>query len=163
RAERVAIPLRRSDRRRPGIGLHVGHRARSPGVAGRAGAAGKRLRRRHRARERHPPAAAVRHPEEGIRRIHRRAGAGARRDSGESRVKKAEVRSQKAEVNKVALAYSGGLDTSVIIPWLKENYGCEVVAIAVDVGQAEETSGLEEKAYKTGACDFYLIDAREEF
>src|SRR5918997_1850418 len=64
---------------------------------------------------------------------------------------------------KVALAYSGGLDTSIIIPWLKENYGCEVVAIAVDVGQAEETSGLAPKAYNTGACDFYLVDAKEEF
>jgi len=64
---------------------------------------------------------------------------------------------------KVALAYSGGLDTSIIIPWLKENYGCEVVAVAVDVGQAEETDGLAEKAYRTGACDFHLIDAREEF
>ena len=64
---------------------------------------------------------------------------------------------------KVALAYSGGLDTSIIIPWLKENYGCEVVAVAVDVGQAEETAGLSEKAYQTGACDFHLIDAREEF
>jgi argininosuccinate synthase len=63
----------------------------------------------------------------------------------------------------VALAYSGGLDTSIIIPWLKENYGCEVVAVAVDVGQAEETAGLAEKAYRTGACDFYLIDAKEEF
>ncbi|HET7711259.1 MAG TPA: argininosuccinate synthase [Thermoanaerobaculia bacterium] len=66
-------------------------------------------------------------------------------------------------MKKVALAYSGGLDTSIIIPWLKENYGCEVVAVAVDVGQQEETSGLEEKAYRTGACDFYLIDAKEEF
>ncbi len=64
---------------------------------------------------------------------------------------------------KVALAYSGGLDTSVIIPWLKETYGCEVVAVAVDVGQAEETSGLAEKAYRTGASEFYLIDAKEEF
>ncbi len=64
---------------------------------------------------------------------------------------------------KVALAYSGGLDTSIIIPWLKENYGCEVVAVAVDVGQAEETSGLAEKAYSTGACEFYLVDAKEEF
>lgn len=64
---------------------------------------------------------------------------------------------------KVALAYSGGLDTSIIIPWLKENYGCEVVAVAVDVGQAEETSGLAEKAHRTGACDFHLIDAKEEF
>src|SRR5450755_2377393 len=64
---------------------------------------------------------------------------------------------------KVALAYSGGLDTSVIIPWLKENYGCEVVAVAVDVGQAEETAGLEEKAKKTGASEFFLIDAKDEF
>ena len=66
-------------------------------------------------------------------------------------------------VKKVALAYSGGLDTSIIIPWLKENYGCEVVAVAVDVGQQEETSGLAEKAYRTGACDFHLVDAKEEF
>jgi len=66
-------------------------------------------------------------------------------------------------ITKVCLAYSGGLDTSVIIPWLKENYGCEVVAVAVDVGQAEETAGLAEKAYRTGACEFYLIDAKEEF
>jgi argininosuccinate synthase len=64
---------------------------------------------------------------------------------------------------RVALAYSGGLDTSIIIPWLKENYGCEVVAVAVDVGQAEETAGLAEKAYRTGAADFHLIDAKEEF
>ena len=67
------------------------------------------------------------------------------------------------KIKKVALAYSGGLDTSIIIPWLKENYGCDVVAVAVDVGQAEETSGLAEKAYRTGACDFHLIDAKEEF
>ena len=70
---------------------------------------------------------------------------------------------KKKSAKKVALAYSGGLDTSVIIPWLKENYGCEVVAVAVDVGQAEETDGLEAKARKTGAVDFHLIDAREEF
>lgn len=67
------------------------------------------------------------------------------------------------KARKVALAYSGGLDTSVIIPWLKENYGCEVVAVAVDVGQAEETSGLAEKAYRTGAIGFHLVDAKEEF
>jgi argininosuccinate synthase len=67
------------------------------------------------------------------------------------------------KIKKAALAYSGGLDTSIIIPWLKENYGCEVVAVAVDVGQAEETAGLKEKALATGACDFHLIDAREEF
>jgi argininosuccinate synthase len=66
-------------------------------------------------------------------------------------------------VKKVALAYSGGLDTSLIISWLKENYGCEVVAVAVDVGQAEETTGLAQKAYNTGAIDFHLVDAKEEF
>jgi argininosuccinate synthase len=67
------------------------------------------------------------------------------------------------QVKKVALAYSGGLDTSIIIPWLKENYGCDVVAVAVDVGQQEETAGLADKAYRTGASDFYLIEAKEEF
>ncbi|HEY0590291.1 MAG TPA: argininosuccinate synthase domain-containing protein, partial [Thermoanaerobaculia bacterium] len=69
----------------------------------------------------------------------------------------------KKAVKKAALAYSGGLDTSIIIAWLKENYGCEVVAVAVDVGQAEETAGLREKALATGACDFHLVDAVEEF
>ncbi len=69
----------------------------------------------------------------------------------------------KPKIRKACLAYSGGLDTSVIIPWLKENYGCEVVAVAVDVGQAEETSGLEEKAKKTGASEFRLVDAKDEF
>ena len=64
---------------------------------------------------------------------------------------------------KVALAYSGGLDTSIIIPWLRETYGCEVVAVAVDVGQREETDGLAEKAIATGAGAFRLIDAKEEF
>src|SRR5262245_32894956 len=66
-------------------------------------------------------------------------------------------------LNKVALAYSGGLDTSIIIPWLRETYGCEVVAVAVDVGQREETAGLEEKALAPGARAFRLVDAREEF
>ena len=49
------------------------------------------------------------------------------------------------------LAYSGGLDTSIIIPWLKENYGCEVVAVSANVGQADELEGLEAKALATGA------------
>ena len=66
-------------------------------------------------------------------------------------------------VRRAALAYSGGLDTSIIIPWLEENYGCEVVAVAVDVGQQEETRGLAEKARRTGAADFVLVDARDEF
>lgn len=69
----------------------------------------------------------------------------------------------KNKFKKVALAYSGGLDTSIIIPWLVENYNCEVVAVAVDVGQKESTAGLAEKAYKTGAVEFHLVDAREEF
>ena len=65
---------------------------------------------------------------------------------------------------KVALAYSGGLDTSVIIPWLKENYGCEVVAVCGDIGQgSDELSGLEEKARRTGAADVHIEDLREEF
>ncbi len=65
---------------------------------------------------------------------------------------------------KVALAYSGGLDTSIIIPWLKENYGCEVVAVCGNIGQGdEELAGLEEKARKTGASEVYVEDLREEF
>jgi len=66
-------------------------------------------------------------------------------------------------VKKVVLAYSGGLDTSVIIPWLKENYGCEVIAYAADVGQGEELAPLREKAFKTGAGKFYLEDLRLPF
>jgi argininosuccinate synthase len=66
-------------------------------------------------------------------------------------------------VKRVALAYSGGLDTSIIIPWLKENYHCEVVAIAADVGQAEELDGLREKAIATGAAEIYIEDLRHEF
>ena len=65
---------------------------------------------------------------------------------------------------KVALAYSGGLDTSVIIPWLRENYQCEVVAVCGDIGQGgDELTGLEEKARKTGASEVYVADMREEF
>jgi argininosuccinate synthase len=65
---------------------------------------------------------------------------------------------------KVALAYSGGLDTSIIIPWLKEHYQCEVVAVCGDIGQGgEELDGLREKALKTGASEVYVEDMREEF
>jgi argininosuccinate synthase len=65
---------------------------------------------------------------------------------------------------KVALAYSGGLDTSIIIPWLKENYGCEVVAVCGDIGQGgDELTGLEAKARKTGASEVQIADMREEF
>jgi argininosuccinate synthase len=67
------------------------------------------------------------------------------------------------KVDKVVLAYSGGLDTSVILKWLKESYGCEVICFAADVGQAEELGGLEEKAYATGASKLYVEDLREEF
>jgi len=67
------------------------------------------------------------------------------------------------KVNKVVLAYSGGLDTSIIVPWLRENYGCEVVCYCADIGQAEETSGLEEKARASGASKCYIEDLREEF
>lgn len=65
--------------------------------------------------------------------------------------------------NKVVLAYSGGLDTSIIIPWLKENYGCEVIAVSADVGQGTELDGLEEKAVKTGASKLYIEDLKQEF
>ena len=65
---------------------------------------------------------------------------------------------------KVALAYSGGLDTSIIIPWLKENYGCQVVAVCGDIGQGgDELTGLREKALKTGADEVHIEDMREEF
>jgi argininosuccinate synthase len=66
-------------------------------------------------------------------------------------------------VKKVVLAYSGGLDTSVIVPWLKENYGCEVVCFTADVGQADELEGLEEKAISSGASQLVIRDLREEF
>ncbi|MRR30997.1 argininosuccinate synthase, partial [bacterium] len=70
---------------------------------------------------------------------------------------------KKQEVKKVVLAYSGGLDTSIIVPWLVENYGCEVVCFCADVGQAEELDGLEEKALKSGASQLIIKDLREEF
>jgi len=69
-----------------------------------------------------------------------------------------------AQIKKVVLAYSGGLDTSIIIPWLKENYGnCEVIAVSGNVGQTGELEGLEEKALKTGASKLYVEDLTEEF
>lgn len=67
------------------------------------------------------------------------------------------------KINKIVLAYSGGLDTSVMLRWLKENYHCEVVCYCADVGQGEELSGLEEKAHATGASKLYVEDLREEF
>jgi len=69
----------------------------------------------------------------------------------------------KEAVKKVVLAYSGGLDTSVILRWLIDTYGCEVVAFAADLGQAEELEGLREKGLKSGAGKVYIEDLREEF
>ncbi len=70
----------------------------------------------------------------------------------------------KKNIKKVVLAYSGGLDTSIIIPWLKENYNnCEVIAVSGNVGQADELEGLEEKALKTGASKLYIEDLTDEF
>ena len=70
----------------------------------------------------------------------------------------------KGKFNKVVVAYSGGLDTSVIVPWLKENYGCEVITYTADVGQgADELKGLEGKSKASGASKAYIQDLREEF
>ena len=71
---------------------------------------------------------------------------------------------EKKDIKKVVLAYSGGLDTSIIIPWLKENYNnCEVIAVSGNVGQSDELDGLEEKAIKTGASKIYIEDLTDEF
>jgi argininosuccinate synthase len=64
---------------------------------------------------------------------------------------------------KVVLAYSGGLDTSIIIPWLKENYDCDVIAFVADVGQGDDLDAVVDKAYKTGACKVIVEDLRQEF
>ncbi|MBM4312149.1 MAG: argininosuccinate synthase [Deltaproteobacteria bacterium] len=68
-----------------------------------------------------------------------------------------------SDIKKVVLAYSGGLDTSVILKWLKETYGCEVITFAADLGQGAELDGIREKALKTGASKVYVEDVREEF
>ena len=70
---------------------------------------------------------------------------------------------QRPRVNKVVLAYSGGLDTSVIVPWLKENYGCEVICYTADIGQGEELSGLPAKSVASGASKIIIEDLQEEF
>ncbi len=70
----------------------------------------------------------------------------------------------KQDIKKVVLAYSGGLDTSIIIPWLKENYNnCEVIAVSGNVGQADELDGLEQKAINSGASKLYVLDLTEEY
>lgn len=68
-----------------------------------------------------------------------------------------------SEIKKVVLAYSGGLDTSVIIPWLKENYNCEVIAMCADVGQGDELTPVYDKAIKSGASKVYIEDLTKEF
>jgi argininosuccinate synthase len=72
-------------------------------------------------------------------------------------------RQPEPEVKKAVLAYSGGLDTSVIVPWLKNNYGCDVICVTANLGQEEELEGLEEKALASGASKAYIEDLREEF
>ncbi len=69
----------------------------------------------------------------------------------------------KSRIKKVVLAYSGGLDTSVIVPWLRENYGCEVICFCADIGQREDLSGLPTKAVASGASKCIVEDLREEF
>ena len=74
------------------------------------------------------------------------------------------IKMKKEDIKKVVLAYSGGLDTSIIIPWLKENYNnCEVIAVSANVGQADELEGLEEKALATGASKLYVLDLTDEY
>ena len=73
------------------------------------------------------------------------------------------ARKPQAPVKKVVLAYSGGLDTSVIVPWLRNNYGCQVICLTANLGQSEELEGLEEKAIQSGASKIYIEDLREEF
>ena len=68
-----------------------------------------------------------------------------------------------SEKQKIVLAYSGGLDTSIIIPWLKENYDCDVIAVAGDVGQGGDLEAVRQKALKTGASKVYVEDLKEEF
>jgi argininosuccinate synthase len=70
---------------------------------------------------------------------------------------------EKTSPKKIVLAYSGGLDTSVILAWLKDKYGCEVIAFCADIGQKEELAGLEEKGKNTGASKVYIEDLRLEF
>lgn len=70
---------------------------------------------------------------------------------------------EKRRPQKVVLAYSGGLDTSIIIPWLRENHGCQVIAMVGDIGQGEELEGVVEKAKVSGASEVFVEDLREEF
>jgi argininosuccinate synthase len=73
------------------------------------------------------------------------------------------AKTKKPEINKIVLAYSGGLDTSIILKWLKNEYGCKVVAFSADLGQGDELDPVREKALATGADKVYIDDLREEF
>src|SRR5690349_7408213 len=73
------------------------------------------------------------------------------------------LNSKSSGVRTVVLAYSGGLDTSIIIPWLRENYDCEVIAMVGDVGQGDDYDAVREKALRTGASKVFVEDLREEF
>ena len=68
-----------------------------------------------------------------------------------------------SRINRIVLAYSGGLDTSVILKWLGIEYGCEVIAFVADVGQGDDLEEVETKALATGASKVYIEDVREEF
>ncbi len=68
-----------------------------------------------------------------------------------------------SSIKKVVLAYSGGLDTSIILKWIKNTYDCEVVTFTADLGQGEELDGVEAKALSTGATKAYVEDIREEY
>ena len=71
--------------------------------------------------------------------------------------------SDESDINKIVVAYSGGLDTSVLLKWLKETYQAEVIAYCADVGQGDELDGLEEKALSTGASQCFIDDLKAEF
>src|SRR6266581_9112480 len=96
-------------------------------------------------------------------RICRGAGPAGHPIAAASRHKRGFVKTQLNKPKKVVLAYSGGLDTSIIIPWLNENYGCEVIAVIGDVGQQEDLEAARKKALATGASSAHIEDLREEF
>src|SRR5947209_3179185 len=106
--------------------------------------------------------AAAENPEPHPGAAHRHA-AGAVGDAGARRIRPGGVKVTERKIKKIVLAYSGGLDTSVMLRWLREEYGCEVVCYCADVGQGEELAGLEEKARATGASKLYVEDLRREF
>ena len=156
-----AVRARHGERRRgprpgPAAGLRVqGRRGRPRRAAPGEGAARAAVGGRRGA---HRPAAGHHEGRDRRRRTHHRGGTGMSEENG---VKNP---APKKNVKKIVLAYSGGLDTSIIIPWLKEHYaGAEVVAVCTDVGQNEDLSGLERKAKASGASKLHLVDARDEF